>query len=371
MNENLLGKKTGYISTIGSSYEGANIYPKSNLTTPSPIDLQRILYEMRAEEVELVAIEASSHGLDQFRLNGVEVDVGILTSFSYDHLDYHRGMDRYARAKLRLFTEFNPKIAILSGEAVKEPVFEEEMKGLNWPPKNTRTKVIFLDHETVAPDIECQRDSQGRVIVWSETSEFSLDTISKYLAFNVKCALTAFEARGYDLKKVNHLLHRLKFPKGRMEEIELSSKDKCYVDYAHTPQALSGSLWSITNALPLHNIWCVFGCGGDRDKKKRPEMAQIAESLANHVIVTNDNPRTEDEDKIIMEITSGFESETSYKVILDRKEAIYYCLSKIAKSTDNNVLLIAGKGHEEYQEINGKRTPFSDKEVVESYYINS
>ena len=100
-------------------------------------------------------------------------------------------------------------------------------------------------------------------------------------------------------------------------------------------------------------------------------MAQIAESLANHVIVTNDNPRTEDEDKIIMEITSGFESETSYKVILDRKEAIYYCLSKIAKSTDNNVLLIAGKGHEEYQEINGKRTPFSDKEVVESYYINS
>ena len=363
----LLGKKTGYISTIGSSFEGANIYSNSNLTTPSPVDLQRILYEMRAEDVELVAIEASSHGLDQFRLNGIEIDVGILTSFSHDHLDYHIGMDLYARAKLRLFTEFNPKIAILSGKAVKEPVFKEEMKRLNWPPKNTRTKVIFLDHEKVAPEIQGQRDFQGRVMVWSETSEFSLDTISNSLAFNVKCALSAFEARGYDLKNVNHLLHRLKFPKGRMEEIELSSKDKCYVDYAHTPQALDNSLWSIANALPHHKIWCVFGCGGDRDGKKRPEMALTAEALANHVIVTNDNPRTENELMIIKEITLGFKSDTSYEVILDRKEAIYYCLRKIAKSADSNVLLIAGKGHEEYQEINGKKIPFSDTEVVNSF----
>jgi len=362
---NLLGKKTGYISTIGSSYEGANLDSELNLTTPSPVDLQRILCEMRAGEVELVAIEASSHGLDQFRLNGIEIDVGILTSFSHDHLDYHKGMDHYARAKLRLFTEFNLKVAILSGKSIKEPVFEEEMKKLNWPSKNTRTKVIFLDQNGM------EYDSQGRVIVRDETSEFSLDTISKYLALNVKCALSAFEARGYDLKKVNHLLHRLKFPKGRMEEIELSYKDKCFVDYAHTPQALYDSLWSILDVFPHHNIWCIFGCGGDRDEKKRPLMAELAEARADHIVVTNDNPRTENELKIIMEITSGFRSETSYKVILDRKEAIYYCLNKIAKSNKSNVLLIAGKGHEEYQEINGKRIPFSDKEVVESYYINS
>ena len=155
--------------------------------------------------------------------------------------------------------------------------------------------------------------------------------------------------------------------KGIMEEIELSSKDKCYVDYAHTPQALDGSLWSIKNALPLHKIWCVFGCGGDRDGKKRPEMALTPEALANHVIVTNDNPRTENELMIIKEITLGFKSDTSYEVILDRKEAIYYCLRKIAKSADSNVLLIAGKGHEEYQEINGKKIPFSDTEVVNSF----
>ena len=236
---------------------------------------------------------------------------------------------------------------------------------------NYKTKVIFLDHQIVTPEIQGKRDSQGRVKVCSETSEFSLDTISNSLAFNVKCALSAFEARGYDLKNVNHLLHRLKFPKGRMEEIELSYKDKCFVDYAHTPQALYDSLWSILDVFPHHNIWCIFGCGGDRDEKKRPLMAELAEARADHIVVTNDNPRTENELKIIMEITSGFRSETSYKVILDRKEAIYYCLNKIAKSNKSNVLLIAGKGHEEYQEINGKRIPFSDKEVVESYYINS
>ena len=170
-----------------------------------------------------------------------------------------------------------------------------------------------------------------------------------------------------------------------MEEIELSSKDKCFVDYAHTPHALTASLESIREAFSSFdnrmgqinmgevsnpNIWCIFGCGGDRDREKRPLMAEIAETMADHIVITNDNPRTENEDKIIMEITSGFRSETSYKVILDRKEAIYYCLNKIAKSSDSNVLLITGKGHEEYQEVNNKKIPFSDKDVVDSFKNN-
>lgn len=377
---NLLGKRTGYISTIGCFLEGVNLNSKSSLTTPSPVDLQRILYEMKDKEIELVAIEASSHGLDQFRLNGVEIDVGILTSFSHDHLDYHKGMDHYAKAKLKLFTELSPKIAILSEKAVAEPVFEQEMKRLNWPSKNTRTKVIYLDTNVM------EHNSQGKVGVWGETCEFGLDTISKSLALNVKCALSAFEAKGYDLNKVNHLLHRLKFPKGRMEEIELSPKDKCFIDYAHTPQALGASLESIQEAFSAFDnkvdhikigevsnpdIWCIFGCGGERDKKKRPLMAEIAEAMADHVVVTNDNPRKENKHKIIEEIASGFRSKTSFKVILDRKEAIYYCLNKIAISNKSNVLLIAGKGHEEYQEVNDKKIPFSDKDVVDYYKNNS
>ena len=376
-----LGKRTGYISTIGSFYDGKHLESgSSSLTTPGPLELQRTLREMKDQEVELVAIEASSHGLDQFRLNGVDVDVGILTSFSHDHLDYHKEMECYAGAKLKLFTELSPKLAILNEQAIKEPIFNKEMKRLNWPSKNTKTKVIFLDANRM------EYDSQGKIKVLNETGEFSLDTISKSLALNVKCALSAFENKDYHLSKVNHLLHTLKFPKGRMEEIELSPKDRCYVDYAHTPHALSVSLESLKEAFSTINvnsfknrkreisnpdIWCIFGCGGNRDKEKRPLMAEIAEAKADHVIVTNDNPRKESEHKIVEDIISGFKSNNSFKVILDRRKAINYCLDKIDKNNKSNLLLIAGKGHEEYQEVGDKKIPFSDKGIVEFFKSNS
>ena len=243
------------------------------------------------------------------------------------------------------------------------------MTSLNWPSKNIKTKVIYLDTK------ELKRNVKGKVGLKIDGSLIWLNTISKPLASNVICALSAFEARGYDLQKVNHLLNNLKFPYGRMEEIELSKKDKCFIDYAHTPQALKASLVSIKEAFSSAEeklkIWCIFGCGGERDNKKRPLMAKIAERIAHHTVITYDNPRLENENKIIKEITLGFRDKTSFKVILKRKEAIYYCLRKIAKSKEINILLIAGKGHEEFQEINNKKIPFSDKDIVNSFKNNS
>ena len=215
------------------------------------------------------------------------------------------------------------------------------------------------------------RKKNGHIHVNLKTPQkdinFSLNTISRPLASNVICAIASFTTKGFNLDKVYPLLESLDFPQGRMELIPLSKKDNCFIDYAHTPEALENSLLELRDSFKDVKIWCVFGCGGDRDKTKRPQMGKIAERLSDFLVITNDNPRTENEMNIINAISRGLKNNSIVKIIPNRKEAIFFCLREIRESKESNVLLIAGKGHESYQDILGRKFPFNDHEEVKEF----
>ena len=363
----LLGKKSGYISTIGNSLEEENQKKKKHLTTPDSIELQRLLFEMRKKDTEIVVVEASSHGLHQSRLQGIKVDTAILTSFSQDHLDYHKNIDNYAKAKKRLFIDLKPNVSILNIDNKFGSALYKELKL-----KKERRKVFSLSNKEAADfEYTFSRDSEGSILVNLSSSSFgshyfTLNTVSSALASNVVCAVASLLVKGIELSEVYPLFKDLKFPKGRMELISINSKDKCFIDYAHTPEALEKSLLELREAFN-GNIWCIFGCGGDRDKSKRPLMGKIAEKLSDNLVITNDNPRNEEEMEIINQIMLKTKNNTSIKIIKDRELAIGFCLKKIAEDSQPNILLIAGKGHEQYQEVQGKKIPFRDVDIVNSF----
>jgi len=366
---NLIGKRSGYISTIGVSFNGVDIERDSTLTTPDPVDLQKTFFDMTIAKTEQVAVEASSHGLDQSRLYGTKIDTAVLTSFSHDHLDYHSNLKEYSMAKKKLFTELNPEISILNiDNHLGREIFQELKR------KDKKSKVFTISQNEEADFVykfhRCTGESLMVNLNTPKGSEiFSLNTFSRALASNVISALAALQCSDYDLSKVYPLLKEVKFPEGRMELINLSPKDKCFIDFAHTPDALEASLLELNDTFRA-NIWCLFGCGGERDKAKRPLMGKIAEKFSDHLIITSDNPRSENEMEIINQIASGIQHKSSINKIVDREEAIRFCLNEITKSKQKNILLIAGKGHEKYQEKLGNRLPFSDRKIVNSF-INS
>ena len=339
----LKGLSCGYISTIGTSLDGINLKQPSSLTTPDSISLQDAFSKMIREDIKLCAFEASSHGLDQYRVDGTEIDTAILTSFSQDHLDYHNNIEEYKEAKKRLFYELKPKNVILNIDNVLgQEIYDSLIKN------NINDSKIFTVAAGKNADFsyDFNRDDQGLLNVTlnalGEDIRFSLNTISRPLASNLICAMASLIVKGFNFSNVDHLFKDLKFPLGRMEEIPSNQADKYFVDYAHTPEALEHSLIEIRDAFKKKEIWCVFGCGGDRDKSKRSLMGNIAFKFSDRVIVTNDNPREESEMSIIKEIISGFEKSPKLKVIVNRKDAISFCLEEISNIEDECVLLVAG-----------------------------
>ena len=363
----LINFQCGYISTIGTSLDGKNLVQSPSLTTPDPITLQKTLFEMIHVDTKQVAFEASSHGLSQSRIVGTSIDTAILTSFSHDHLDYHRNFENYKTAKKKLFTELNPKNIILNIDNSLGKEIYKELK------QSKEACSVFTVSNQEESDFyySFSRKKNGRIHVNLKTPQkdinFSLNTISRPLASNVICAIASFTTRGFNLDKVYPLLESLDFPQGRMELIPLSKKDNCFIDYAHTPEALENSLLELRDTFKDVKIWCVFGCGGDRDKTKRPQMGKIAEKLSDFLVITNDNPRTENEMNIINEISRGLKNNSIVKIIPNRKEAIFFCLREIRESKESNVLLIAGKGHESYQDILGRKFHFNDHEEVKEF----
>ena len=363
----LINLQCGYISTIGISLDGKNITKPSSLTTPNPINLQRSFFEMVHKDSKQVAFEASSHGLEQARIAGTSIDTAILTSFSHDHLDYHRNFENYKTAKKKLFTELKPKNIILNIDNSLGKEIYKELK------QSKESCSVFTVSNQEESDFyySFSRKKNGRIHVNLKTPQkdinFSLNTISRPLASNAIFAIASFTTRGFNLDKVYPLLESLDFPQGRMELIPLSKKDNCFIDYAHTPEALENSLVELRDTFKDVKIWCVFGCGGDRDKTKRPQMGKIAEKLSDFLVITNDNPRTENEMNIINEISRGLKNNSIVKIIPNRKEAIFFCLREIRESKESNVLLIAGKGHESYQDILGRKSHFNDHEEVKEF----
>ena len=364
----LINYQCGYIGTIKVSFDGKVVNHSSCLTTPDPIKLQKYFHRMVEENSQQVAFEASSHGLDQHRVVGTSIDTAILTSFSQDHLDYHKNIKNYKKAKKKLFYELKPKNIILNTDNILGKEIYKDL--LN----NNNSCSFFSVSSKAGADFKYtfsrSRDRYIDVILDTPKKQvkFSLNTISRPLASNAVCAVAALISRGFKLDKVYPKLKDLKFPKGRMDLINLSKKDMCYIDYAHTPEALETSLIELKHAYKEHKLWCIFGCGGERDKGKRPKMGKIGELLSDFLIVTSDNPRSENALDIIKDIKKGIRNNQRVKFMENRKEAISYCLSKIKVNGEKNILLISGKGHEDYQEILGKKIYFSDHQQVKDFF---
>jgi UDP-N-acetylmuramoyl-L-alanyl-D-glutamate--2,6-diaminopimelate ligase len=350
-----LGHKAASLGTIGLMKPNGSVY--GGLTTPDPVALHRTLAELAGEGVTHLAFEASSHGLDQFRLDGVRLKAAAFTNLGRDHLDYHPTMEAYLAAKLRLFTELLPPdgTAVINMDA-------EHAGGVIAAARQAGRQVAtvgkvgdMLALERLAPDgfAQSMRVRHGGNI----TRAIRLPLLGAYQASNALLAAGLVMAAGAPADRVLSTLPNLEGVKGRLEIMGLARGGLVVIDYAHKPDALTAALMALRPFAPGRLV-CVFGCGGDRDKGKRPIMGRIAASLANSVIVTDDNPRSEDPKTIRSEILAGA---PGAREIGDRAEAIRAGARLLGAG---DVLLVAGKGHETGQIIGSTIIPFSDHDAV-------
>lgn len=358
------GSNCGYLSTIGVSLDGINVIRDSVLTTPDSIELQKTFLEVRESGSKFVALEASSHGLEQKRLGGTLVKTAILTSFSHDHLDYHLSLEDYENSKLSLFRDLNPEISIIQIDSDCGKKIHAELSN------NNKTVYSISNKQNADFKYSFTRSYENKLDIEltsiAGNFSFSLNTLSSVLASNVICSLAALILNGLDAQSLIENVKNLELPKGRMDLVKLNNNNYCCVDYAHTPDALESALKELKESFE-GKLWCVFGCGGDRDTLKRSLMGSIAEKYSDKIVLTNDNPRTEDENLIFKEILSGIKEPKKVVSLADRKEAILYSLNSADQTDSRNIVLIAGKGHETYQEINNKKLLFNDKVVINQY----
>jgi UDP-N-acetylmuramoyl-L-alanyl-D-glutamate--2,6-diaminopimelate ligase len=346
-----LGKPCGVIGTLGATL--SDEVSLATNTTPDPLSLQRQLAEWHEQRIFAVSMEVSSHALEQGRTNGVEFETAVYTNLSHDHLDYHGSMDAYGRAKLRLFASENLRYAVINVDDQFAPRVRNAV--------TTSTQILTYSASGASADLRIE-DAQfetdgvrGRLYTpWGDTDFFSPLPGDFNLA-NLAAAVAALVLAGEDLLAVLDMLCGLKPVPGRMQTISNTLGLQVVVDYAHTPEALE----QVLNALRPHvagALITVFGCGGDRDKEKRQVMGRIACALSDRVVVTSDNPRGEDPLAIMRDIESGCTGH--YVLVEDRAQAI---VEALAGATAGDCVVIAGKGHEEYQLVEGERLRFSDE----------
>ena len=359
----------GVIGTLGNGVFGK--LENTTFTTPDAVTLHTLLDDMRHDEVTRVVMEASSHGLEQGRVAGVHFDVAVFTNLSHEHLDYHGDMGNYGRAKRRLFECKGLKYAVIN---IDDDYGRQLLTSL---PASVGTVSYGFESKDFSPSLlgsNLQLGRNGlRMHVQSDwgNADLRVPLLGGFNASNLLAALGALLATGIGFEDAVQRLSKLSPVPGRMqgyggveENDNVLGGDEqplVVVDYAHTPDALE----QVLSALRQHTeakLWCVFGCGGDRDKSKRPLMAAVAERLADQVIVCDDNPRTENAQVIIADVLQGFSNVNDVMVIADRDKAIESVVLAAAK---DDVVLVAGKGHEEVQIIGDQRLPFNDAEEVE------
>jgi len=349
----LLGQPCGLLGTLGSGFYGS--LQSGMLTTPDPISVQSTLSELKKAGARAVAMEVSSHGLDQGRVAALAFDIAVLTNLSRDHLDYHGTMQAYGDAKARLFAWPNLSCRVIN--------LDDEF-GRTLAAEEHESRLITYSLEDKTASLYCRDalfDDDGvRATLVTRHGEHFLRSalLGRFNLSNVLAAVGALLGMDYALDEILALLPKLEGPVGRMQRLGGGSKPLVVVDYAHTPDALE----KVLEALRPHakgRLLCLFGCGGDRDRGKRPLMAEMAERLADGVLVTDDNPRSEVPTAIFEDIRCGFRAPESVRFVEGRGQAI---AELIAAAEAGDVLVLAGKGHEDYQEINGQRHAFSDLE---------
>jgi UDP-N-acetylmuramoyl-L-alanyl-D-glutamate--2,6-diaminopimelate ligase len=324
-------------------------------TTPDVIRVHATLAELRDRGARAVAMEVSSHALDQGRVDAVAFDIAVFTNLSRDHLDYHGDMASYAAAKARLFAWPGLRAAVLN---IDDPFGRELARELD--PALDRWTLSAAGAEARLRASEVHLDADGIAFVLHDgraSSPVASRLLGRFNVDNLLAVAGCLRALGLPLADVGQRLGALRPVPGRMNRIDAGpARPLAVVDYAHSPDALTQALQSL-RAHTRGRLWCVFGCGGQRDRGKRPQMAAAAERLADRVIVTDDNPRGEPGDAIVAEILAGFEAPQQVLVERDRARAIALAIGQAAAG---DVVLIAGKGHEQYQEIDRRKQPFDD-----------
>jgi len=356
-----LGTPAGTIGTLGAGRVGAIV--EGERTTPDVLSVHALLARLRADGARAVAMEVSSHALDQGRVDGVRFEVAVFSNLTRDHLDYHGSMAAYGAAKAGLFAW-----PTLAGAVVNvDDAFGREIAAAlpvePWTVSAAGDATARLRAEGLAltPDgLRFELIEQGVVSVAAGIVESRASIVSPLLgrfnADNLLAVAGALRALGFAFESVAAVLPRLDPVHGRMTRLGGGTQPLVVVDYAHTPDALEQALASLRGH--VHGaLVCVFGCGGERDRGKRPQMAAAAEAGADRVIVTDDNPRGEDGEAIVADILSGFRDPSRHAVLRDRRAAIR---AAVAGATAGDVVLLAGKGHEPYQEVRGIKHAFDD-----------
>lgn len=373
------GYKTAVLGTVGHSYETQKFSDKKNtkakieipalLTTPDAFKLNAIFKELVDSGVEYVVMETSSQGLAQHRLAGLSFHTAVFTNFTQDHLDYHNTMEEYLAAKLMLFDQLEPDgIAILNSDSSVIDQIEEHLSH-----QHILTYGINADADLTAQDIDIslrqlvfsavvKENIRGLLNTSCSHIHTTLQLLGSYNIYNALAAIGVGLRYNCSENAISDGLATTVVP-GRFERVSAGNginEFAVIVDYAHTPDGLENVLTAARD-ISDGRLISVFGCGGDRDKSKRSKMGKISTEIADFSVITSDNPRTENPDEIISDIVSKLPHDAAFMCISDRRKAIQHAILKAEK---NDVIVIAGKGHEDYQEINGERYPFDDRIVA-------
>ncbi len=352
------GFEVGLIGTVRYRWREKKMTAKR--TTPDVVELYRLLQSMEEDGVRAVVMEVSSHALALHRVLGMLFQAVVFTNLSRDHLDFHPSFEAYGKSKAALFGMLSPNgVAVINGD--------DPASSLMLQSANGKTVTYGKNNPQVDYQIKVLETTQGKTLFSLIGSDRKMDLNTRLRgAFNVmNCAAAAVVGLEMELdeKTIREGIEKIERVEGRMEAIDSGCGFQVLVDYAHTPDALRHVLVA-ARAFTKKRLFVLFGCGGDRDKGKRSEMGKIAEDLADEVVITSDNPRNEDPEAIIRDILSGIDSMARVTQIVDRKEAIQAVLNR---ARDGDTVVIAGKGHEDYQEIGSMRFPFDDRVIVKTY----
>lgn len=352
------GKKVGVIGTLGVRYGRTEI--SANLTTPDPIDLHKIFSDMLLCGVEYVVMEVSAHALYYKKVAGIVFSACIFTNFTQDHLDFFENMDAYKHAKAKLFLNSNCEIAVLNGDDRTGREFAQQ--------RDVGAKTVFYGLNTPSDAFavitdENLRGSSFMLNLSDQLCRVKLAFTGRYNIYNALAAAACARELGIDVLDIAKGLESIKGVSGRLQSVGRYQGGEIYVDFAHTADGLSQSL-SALRPYCQGRLICLFGCGGNRDKTKRSIMGEAVAKNSDFCILTSDNPRFEDPLDIISEIERGYRRfSVRYVIVPDRKRAIDYALDFLKRG---DILLVAGKGGEEYQEIMGIKYPFKDQDIIEN-----
>lgn len=343
-----LGKKVAYIGTIGYYYENEKIELPN--TTPNILDLYDMILTAISKGCEYVVMEVSSHALDFKRVEGLKYDVVAFTNLTQDHLDYHKTMENYLKAKLQILNYLTPEATVI--------VNADDEYSKYFRQGNYKT-ISFQNGDYKVIDYQDNTDQTWVKFTYANQDyEVNINLKNKFNIYNYLTALACVHNLGFKIEDILVKTQNIKPPKGRCDIVKVK-EGIAVVDYAHTPDAVLKIITSFAEHKKA-DIITIVGCGGDRDPKKRPIMGDIATQYSDYVIFTDDNPRTEDNKKIMQDILAGVKKD-NYEVIYNRKEAIKKGISMIKKDT---ILLVLGKGHEDYQILGKEKVHFDDMEVI-------